>query len=73
MRPVIMTQLRLLGSLSVYGGAAWNVAVSDRVNREGIVGSSLLPAELSFDEHSYDGRTRVSMWPGLQAGIMLEL
>jgi hypothetical protein len=66
-------QLRLIGGISLYGGAAWNVGVSNRVNREGIVGSSLLPEKLYFDELTPNGDFRVSMWPGLQAGVMLEL
>lgn len=66
-------QLRLFGGIALYGGAAWNVAVSDRVNREGIVGSSLLPTELNYDQLTPNNQVRISMWPSLQAGVMLEL
>ncbi len=66
-------QLRLLGGFSLYGGVSMNAAISQRTNREGQIGSDLLPNELYQDGFADGGRTRVSVFPGFQFGAMLEL
>ena len=57
----------LLGrQLELYGGLGWNVVVSNRVDDEGRIGSSLVPYTTY---NQLIRNTRVQMYPGLQAGI----
>ena len=54
--------------MSLYGGVAWNVAVSNRVDENGNIGSSLIPYSTY---NRLIRNTRVQMYPGIQAGISL--
>ncbi|MEL6651180.1 MAG: hypothetical protein AAFQ87_10295 [Bacteroidota bacterium] len=65
-------QLRLLGGLSLYGGVSMNALISQRTDREGQIGSDLLPEEL-YQDGMLDQDTRLSVFPGFQFGVMLEL
>ena len=51
----------------LFAGPTFNVLVSEVVNSDGTVGSNLAP--YTFFDRTYNGRTNVQMWAGVNVGL----
>jgi len=51
----------------LFVGPTFNVLVSEVVNSDGTIGSNLAP--YTFFDRTYDGRTNVQMWAGVNVGV----
>ena len=55
--------------LGIYGGASFNVMVSEFHSQDGTVGSEIVPSWTFYDKTN--GNTNVAIWPGLNVGFRL--
>ena len=68
----LMNQLKLTIGIKIYknvelfAGPVWNVMVSNRVDKDGTIGSKIAPWT-SYRHLS--GNTSITMWPGLNVGL----